>query len=429
MFWEDDDPGLLDAGQPETRVKSEPVPEDQECRLPIIDPAFDAPYGLRQIEQINFQIEDPYGGFDDYVSDEYNPATEAREPARRQVKRVRSSHGGYGHRNGSNTSEERGPTRKQVKRKGSFYKRHYGHGAENVFPIAKDPRNSSLLNQRNNGFSLPVTLTLPKVLLTYAQWKPLREFLEQWPDNWPIRNVDEEELPNFTELSYDNIQQDRLRIRGSTQSGSSQDRVGHQQKWEQYSLGHPEARGCKNCVCLGNECELIKGSKYPCRSCYHLGEDCELILEPPEKGPCLHCGKKKMKCSFLENRQQLGGCDQCSRMGFRCISVPRHKHTRYNSRIDHHGRAGRHKKEKVSEKAPIRKFGNDFRGSGSNNFRESGGNDFSEMSCTECRQNDLPCSFAHTPNFEDCEACQESGCECIVDIPQTPPEVRFHTIS
>lgn len=121
-------------------------------------------------------------------------------------------------------------------------------------------------------------------------------------------------------------------------------------KWEtetryEHLIGHPAARGCRECYDLGLDCPLIQDVQdYPCATCREDKTRCNLITPKERKGTCERCKKQKSQCSY--NRDggiYANACDNCARLRRLCIPGPA------NSRS--FGSLSRSKKEKTSQGA------------------------------------------------------------------------------
>ena len=72
---------------------------------------------------------------------------------------------------------------------------------------------------------------------------------------------------------------------------------------EESLLGHPDARGCRNCRAAGTRCPLLDdGNEWPCHYCVDDEEDCELIT-PPRRLPVLPESERTLLLSQRRNRK------------------------------------------------------------------------------------------------------------------------------
>ena len=104
------------------------------------------------------------------------------------------------------------------------------------------------------------------------------------------------------------------------------------------NVGHPEARGCKQCFELNQTCDLLQeGSSYPCYLCRKGKEDCELVIPPEKKAACERCKKKRISCSYRhEGSDHTKDCDACILTGYKCLAGPLSGRMRTGPSLDQH---------------------------------------------------------------------------------------------
>ena len=154
------------------------------------------------------------------------------------------------------------------------------------------------------------------------------------------------------------------------------------------TLGHPAARGCKECFRLQERCPLVDGAKYPCDTCAKDEIECELIIEPTQKGSCLSCQKKRSICSYRSNdSNHLQPCENCARRGFKCVAGPANGLTRMGPSLDLQCNRRAKENQKVA------------------------------LSCAPCRASKKWCSFRRKGASRDgpCSQCQKNNKICTTE--------------
>ena len=201
---------------------------------------------------------------------------------------------------------------------------------------AKKPKVSTWRLGRRTGSSFPI-----KIELTSDAGRALLSRLGNSTDYWPwSQYLDQGFQPNFSELRVDSIQPQRLRSRGNFTSSSSF-YGSHSQHDLTYpcpselTLGHPAARGCRDCAELGLFCSLLQeGEKYPCSACREDGHDCELVIPPVQKRPCESCRRRRIVCSYRVTDDHSGPCKDCTNTNRKCIAGPLSGRTRTGPSLD-----------------------------------------------------------------------------------------------
>ena len=94
------------------------------------------------------------------------------------------------------------------------------------------------------------------------------------------------------------------------------------------TLGHPAARGCKNCFGLNIDCDLVdrENPHYPCQHCDEEDEACEPCIEPKLKAACYSCKKGRKACSYASTTDEKDyalPCVQCTNDARVCIAGPK----------------------------------------------------------------------------------------------------------
>ena len=100
--------------------------------------------------------------------------------------------------------------------------------------------------------------------------------------------------------------------------------------------GHPVARGCWECLGLGNEhCTLLYDERtWPCKMCRDDDHDCDLITPPILKRACERCKRRRTACSYSHSFSHGEACQQCMDDGYRCVAGPAKDSTRPRIRYD-----------------------------------------------------------------------------------------------
>ena len=200
----------------------------------------------------------------------------------------------------------------------------------------KKPKVSTWRLGRCTGSSFPI-----KFRLTSDAGRALLSSLGNSTDWWPAsQRLDLAFEPNFSELNTESIQPQRLRSRANFTSSSllydphSQYDLPYPSLSE-LTLGHPAARGCKNCAELGLVCGLLQeGEKYPCSACREDGNDCELVVPPVQKRPCESCRRRRIVCSYRVTDDHSGPCKDCANTDRMCIAGPLSGRTRTGPSLD-----------------------------------------------------------------------------------------------
>ena len=163
-------------------------------------------------------------------------------------------------------------------------------------------------------------------------------------DNWPYQgtiNKIIEELPRDSEWTDSETKSFGLRKRSSgTDRG---DEIAHLTMDDNLpdagmettgdgrpypTLGHPAARGCKNCFELNIDCDLIdrENPHYPCQHCDEEDEACEPCIEPKLKAACYSCKKGRKGCSYssaTDEKDHAVPCVQCTNDARVCVAGPK----------------------------------------------------------------------------------------------------------
>ncbi|KAI9869435.1 MAG: hypothetical protein M1813_000224 [Trichoglossum hirsutum] len=146
-----------------------------------------------------------------------------------------------------------------------------------------------------------------------------------------------------------------------------------------FSLGHPESRGCKACFELRIPCPLLEDdSTYPCDNCVEDDCDCELIIPPARKRACENCRKSRVKCSYREGGDHSFACENCQRKGQKCFAGP----------------------DTSNDKLP----------SGVARFKSTPERPC--LTCTPCRKGKKWCSLKTRGTEPPCKGCLRGGLEC-----------------
>jgi len=200
----------------------------------------------------------------------------------------------------------------------------------------KRPKTITWLRGRQEGCSLPVTLTF-KSERGKAALKEYRSESDNWPQFISNLKADWESWWNssIADPSLLDPATYSLRKPYEKDTGRFRDEC-KRESLEDATLGHPAARGCIACFQLGHPCPLLaEGDKYPCTVCAEDDIDCELILEPEVKRACKECGKRRTLCSFREeDSNHKGPCRQCIKQGKKCIAGPASGRTRTGPSLD-----------------------------------------------------------------------------------------------
>lgn len=147
------------------------------------------------------------------------------------------------------------------------------------------------------------------------------------------------------------------------------------------TLGHPEARGCKPCLKLGQVCPLLsEGSTYPCDLCVEDDVECELVLPPLKKRACEGCQSRRLKCSYRDGGDHSLPCKQCSQLNHKCVAGPQSGRTRTGPCLD-----------QDLNKLPMRR---------------------PFVSCTICRREKRWCSLKDRSKFPPCRYCHQHDLVC-----------------
>jgi hypothetical protein len=163
--------------------------------------------------------------------------------------------------------------------------------------------------------------------------------------------------------------------------------------FEDVTLGHPAARGCKACLDIRLPCTLLQeGSSYPCINCKEDDIECELILPPTRKGACESCKSRRIVCSYrAECANHILPCVQCSDSSLKCVAGPVTGRTRTGPSLDQDSFS----RSKLVVKPPK-----------------------SIASCTQCRQAKKWCSFRGRKDRDPpCKHCRENGTLCTKEQP------------
>ena len=251
-------------------------------------------------------------------------------------------------------------------------------------PLPKKPKIYTWRWGRKEGLSLPIVIKLRSegglALLTV-----LKE-MSKYPDNWPEKEPKGKgEQPNFTEILLNSIQPQRLRQRhrNGVSSGFLQEQELNLPNLADVTLGHPAARGCKNCFDINIPCSLlVEGEKYPCRECKQDDMDCELILQPLKKRPCENCRRQKIVCSYRTTEDHSQPCQDCFRLGHKCVAGPLTGRTRTGPSLDCDF--------KQFIPTPERPY----------------------KSCAACRKMKKRCSLESDPGYHNCTQCEIQGLKC-----------------
>ncbi|MCJ1250645.1 hypothetical protein MMC30_007873 [Trapelia coarctata] len=257
-------------------------------------------------------------------------------------------------------------------------------GDEIVDPLPKKPKISTWQTGRKEGSSLSIVIKVAsdegKAFLTalkQVSWLP-----DNWPEKKPKGIAD---LPNFTELHLDSIQPQRLRQRNHTRVHLNilQEEETERPGLADVTLGHPAARGCKNCFEINLPCSLLaEGEKYPCRACKEDEIDCELIAQPLKKRACENCRRRKIVCSYRTAEDHSQPCRDCLLSGGKCVAGPLTGRTRTGPSLD--------SDTKQCIPTPERPY----------------------KSCTGCRKLKKRCSLELNPGYHSCTHCDDQGQKC-----------------
>ena len=248
---------------------------------------------------------------------------------------------------------------------------------------------------RHNGVSLVLTFMFES--------ETGKEIVKTIPDNWPA--------VSWNVLSDDNIISPIPAEIHSDNNGSSTDLPERQLRRRASAvnliddcppvipdpagieidlIGHPEARGCRQCRELCSPCTLLESyGTWPCFGCIESGEEhCELITPPSRKRNCDECLRQKIHCSYYDGSDTSTSCIQCQKAGSLCTAAPAPDGIR--KRISYDG-------NNATAQEPL----SDCR---------------SYVTCTACRTaRGKRCSLKSFYDYPPCKSCEKAGIKCSFD--------------
>ena len=252
------------------------------------------------------------------------------------------------------------------------------------------------------GRSHPITFRLES-----TKGKELQQNLGTTGDNWPLvdgqlpyKNVIIKEL---TPEPFDNNDYaDRYRLRQRAEDLNCNDDISDgKDVVSELHLGHPAARGCKNCISLALECPLLNDNNmYPCLHCLEDGIDCELVMPPLKKRACERCRKVRRPCSYYLNDQDHDKpCTACSASGVHpCVAGPKSGKVRTGPSYN------------VAQINPVATQVADNR---------------KTVSCTPCRRDKKRCTLRSKEDFGPCKYCKQNDSSCTFeDLPRKNPSKK-----
>ncbi|MCJ1368291.1 hypothetical protein MMC16_007433 [Acarospora aff. strigata] len=266
----------------------------------------------------------------------------------------------------------------------------------------KKPKVTTWQLGRQIGLISPVTLKL-----TSDRGRALLRKLSVVPDNWPqpVSDSADESDPftsswpasreSFsTSLTSDTSLPYLLRSHsGTAPRAAVTDFSSSLLNHSELTLGHPEARGCKPCLELGEVCPLLsEGSTYPCDHCVEDSIECELVIPPAKKGACEGCQSRRLRCSYRDGGDHSLPCEQCVQLDYKCVAGPKSGRIRTGPSLDQIPNTPR------SERAFV--------------------------SCTSCRKEKRWCSLKDKTRSPPCNYCLKSNSACTFEKLEDKARVR-----